>query len=78
MCGKKQASLVGGVFHAYSGSWEMAKEVLDLGFISPLAARLPLKTPRKIVEVVEKTLFQSLLIETDCPYLTPIPIGKKK
>jgi TatD DNase family protein len=75
---EEQASLVGGVFHAYSGSWEMAKEVLDLGFYISVGGPVTFKNARKIVEVVEKTPLQSLLIETDCPYLTPHPYRGKR
>ncbi|NLT95144.1 MAG: TatD family hydrolase [Clostridia bacterium] len=70
---EENASLVGGVFHAFSGSWETAREVLNLGFYISVGGPVTFKNARKIVEVVEKTPLSSLLIETDCPYLTPHP-----
>jgi len=75
---EERASEVGGVFHAYSGSWEMAKEVLDLGFYISIGGPVTFKNARKILEVVEKVPLDSLLIETDCPYLTPHPYRGKR
>lgn len=75
---EEKASLVGGVFHAYSGSWEMAREVIDLGFYISVGGPVTFKNARKIVEVVEKIPLDSLLIETDCPYLTPHPYRGKR
>ncbi|MGI6226577.1 MAG: TatD family hydrolase [Peptococcales bacterium] len=70
---EEKAYEVGGVFHAYSGSWEMAKEVMDLGFYISIGGPVTFKNARKIIEVAEKIPLTSLLIETDCPYLTPHP-----
>lgn len=75
---EEKASQVGGVFHAYSGSWEMAQEVLDLGLYISVGGPVTFKNARKIVEVVEKAPLESLLIETDCPYLTPHPYRGKR
>jgi TatD DNase family protein len=75
---EEKASLVGGVFHAYSGSWEMAREVINMGFYISVGGPVTFKNARKIVEVVEKIPLDSLLIETDCPYLTPHPYRGKR
>jgi len=75
---EERASEVGGVFHAYSGSWELAKEILDLGFYISIGGPVTFKNARKILEVVEKAPLESLLIETDCPYLTPHPYRGKR
>ncbi|MDK2822273.1 MAG: TatD DNase family protein [Clostridia bacterium] len=75
---EERAFEVGGVFHAYSGSWEMAKEVLNLGFYISIGGPVTFKNARKILEVVEKAPLTSLLIETDCPYLTPHPYRGKR
>ena len=76
---KEEGALeVGGVFHAYSGSWEMTKEILDLGFFISIGGPVTFKNAKKILEVVEKVPLESLLIETDCPYLTPDPYRGKR
>lgn len=75
---EEKAREVGGVFHAYSGSWEMAKEVLDLGFYISIGGPVTFKNARKILEVAEKAPLDRILIETDCPYLTPHPLRGKR
>lgn len=64
---------VGGVFHCFSGSREMAREVLDLGFHIGIGGALTFKKAVKPIEVVDYTPMDRLLIETDCPYMTPEP-----
>lgn len=75
---EERASEVGGVFHAYSGSWEMAQEVLDLGFYISIGGPVTFKNARKILEVARKAPLDRILIETDCPYLTPHPYRGKR
>ncbi|MFA6697857.1 MAG: TatD family hydrolase [Eubacteriales bacterium] len=70
--------LKGGVMHSYSGSWEMAKELMDLGFYISLAGIVTFKNAKKPVELAEKLPMDRLLIETDCPYLTPHPFRGKR
>ncbi len=62
-----------GVMHCYSGSAEMAKELIKLGFFIGIGGAVTFKNARKIVEVVEMLPLDFLLIETDCPYMTPVP-----
>jgi len=64
----------GGVLHCFSGSWEMAKECMKLGFHIALGGPLTYKNARVPVEVVEKIPLDYLLTETDCPYLAPHPM----
>ncbi len=57
-----------GVVHCFTGNWEQAKQYLDMGFylgINGIIYKLDLQ------EVIEKTPIERILIETDCPYLTP-------
>ncbi|MFZ5944512.1 MAG: TatD family hydrolase [Bacillota bacterium] len=75
---EERAFEVGGVFHAYSGSWEMAKEILDMGFYISIGGPVTFNNARKLIEVAEKIPLESLLIETDCPYLTPHPFRGKR
>ena len=70
--------LKGGGMHSYSGSWEMAKELMDLGFYISLAGIVTFKNAKKPVELAEKLPMDRLLIEPDCPYLTPHPFRGKR
>jgi TatD DNase family protein len=63
----------GGVFHCFSGSKEMAREVLDLGFKIGIGGSLTFKKAQKPLEVVDFAPLDMLLVETDCPYMTPEP-----
>jgi len=69
----EQAKDVGGVFHCYSGSVEMLKDVLENNFYISVGGTLTFKNAKRVVEVVERVPLDRLLIETDCPYLTPEP-----
>lgn len=68
----------GGVFHAYSGSVEMAKQLLDLGLYISIAGPLTFKNARKAPDVVAYVPLDRLLLETDSPYLTPMPYRGKR
>lgn len=67
-----------GVFHMFSGSVEMAREVLDLGFYIGIGGPVTFKNAHKPVEVVQYCPLDRLLIETDSPYMTPEPHRGKK
>jgi len=64
---------VRGVFHSYSGSAEMAKELVKRGWYISFSGVLTFKNARKTVEVAEIVPNDRILIETDCPYLAPHP-----
>jgi TatD DNase family protein len=64
---------VGGVMHSYSGSVEMARRYLDLGFYLSVAGPITYLNARKILEVVKYAPMDRILIETDCPDLSPEP-----
>lgn len=66
-----------GVLHSYSGSWEMAKRYLDLGFYLSISGPITFKNAHKLPEVAEKVPLDRILIETDSPYLTPAPYRGK-
>ncbi len=68
----------GGVMHAYSGSAEMVREVLDLNFYVAFGGVLTFKNAKKSVEAAEAVPLERLLIETDCPYMTPVPFRGKR
>lgn len=62
-----------GVVHCFSGSVEMAKEVLKLGMYIGLGGAITFKNARKPLEVAEFVPTDRLLLETDCPYMSPVP-----
>lgn len=62
-----------GVVHCFSGSVEMAKEILKLGMYIGLGGAVTFKNAKKAVSVAEIVPSDRLLIETDCPYMAPVP-----
>ncbi|MDO4287590.1 MAG: TatD family hydrolase [Eubacterium sp.] len=68
----------GGVFHCYSGSVEMARELLDFGLYISIGGPLTFKNSRKAPDVVKYVPMDRLLIETDSPYLAPVPFRGKR
>lgn len=62
-----------GVIHCFSGSLELAKKYVEKGFYIAVGGALTFKNAKKTVRVVEGIDLEYLLIETDCPYLTPVP-----
>ena len=69
---------VKGVMHCYSGSKEMALEYVKLGFYISLSGVLTFKNAKEPLAVAEAVPLDRLLIETDCPYLTPVPYRGKR
>lgn len=67
-----------GVVHCFSGSAEMAKEIIKLGMYIGLGGAVTFKNARKPREVAEIVPEDKLLIETDCPYMTPVPHRGKR
>ena len=71
-------SEVGGVFHCYAGSVEMAKEILDWGMYIAFGGSLTFKKSVRPVEVAKYVPLDKIVIETDSPYLTPEPHRGKR
>ena len=69
---------VTGVFHCYSGSWEMAKWLIDRGWYIGFTGVLTFKNARKAVEVAGKLPLDRIVLETDCPYMSPEPFRGKR
>lgn len=67
-----------GVLHCFSGSVELAKEILKLGMYIGLGGAVTFKNARKPVEVAEMLPLDRLLLETDCPYMAPVPMRGKR
>lgn len=74
---QEHAGINGGILHCFSGSWEMAKQCLAMGFMISFAGPLTYKNARVPVEVAAKVPLDMLLVETDSPYLTPHPFRGK-
>lgn len=69
---------VRGVFHCYAGSVEMAKELVKLGWMISFTGVLTYKNARKTVEVAQAIPLEHLMIETDSPYMAPVPHRGKR
>ena len=72
------AERCGGVVHCYSYSAEMAAEFVKMGFYIGVGGVVTFKNARKLVEVTQKIPLEHLLLETDCPYLAPVPYRGKR
>ncbi len=62
-----------GIMHCYSGSWEDAKRYVDLGFLIAFGGSLTFKNANRLAEIAEKLPLDAIVVETDCPYMTPVP-----
>jgi len=62
-----------GVLHCFTESWEMAKQALDLGYYISISGIVTFRNASALREVVKRLPLDRLLIETDSPYLAPIP-----
>ncbi|HJV30765.1 MAG TPA: TatD family hydrolase [Bacillales bacterium] len=72
------AEEVGGIMHCFSGSPEIAKECVKMNFYISLGGPVTFKNAKKPKEVAAEIPLDKLLIETDCPYLTPHPFRGKR
>ena len=69
---------VKGVFHCYSGSAEMARQLVDKGWYIGFTGVLTFKNARKAVEVASSIPLERIVLETDCPYMSPEPFRGKR
>ena len=69
---------VTGVFHCYSGSAEMAKELVKRGWYIGFTGVLTFKNARKAVEVAKAIPLDRIVLETDCPYMSPEPFRGRR
>lgn len=74
---QEKAGENGGIFHCFSGSWEMAKICLNLGFLISFAGPLTYHNARNLWEVGKNAPSDHILVETDSPYLSPDPYRGK-
>lgn len=71
-------SPAGGVMHCFSGSWEVARECMSMGFYISLAGPVTFKNAVKLKSIAVKMPLDRLLVETDCPYLAPEPFRGRR
>lgn len=74
----QKAQEIGGVVHCYSYSKELAKTFLDMGYYFGVGGVVTFNNGRKLKEVVEYLPLDRIVIETDCPYLAPVPFRGKR
>lgn len=67
-----------GIVHCFSGSREMAAEAVKLGMYIGMGGVVTFKNARKAVEVISDTPMDRIVLETDCPYLAPVPYRGKR
>ena len=74
----KEFPRVTGVFHCYSGSAEMARQLVDLGWYIGFTGVLTFKNARKAIETAAAIPLERIVLETDCPYMAPEPFRGKR
>jgi TatD DNase family protein len=70
---KEQASEVGGVLHCFTENWDMAKRAMDLNFYISISGIVTFNSAVELKEIAKQIPLNRLLIETDAPYLAPVP-----
>lgn len=75
---KKYAEGLDGVIHCFSSSVELAREYVKRGFYIGVGGVVTFKNAKKLKEVVEDIPLESIVLETDCPYLAPVPNRGKR
>ncbi len=74
---EEQADQIGGVMHCFTESWEMAEQAIDLNFYISFSGIITFQNAKELQEVVKKVPLEKILIETDSPYLAPVPFRGK-
>ena len=69
---------VTGVFHCYSGSAEMARQLVELGWYIGFTGVLTFKNARRAIEAAQAIPLDRIVIETDCPYMSPEPFRGRR
>lgn len=74
---EENAGDIGGIMHCFTEDWDMAKQALDLGFYISFSGIVSFKNATTVHEVAQKVPADRYLIETDSPYLAPVPMRGK-
>jgi len=69
---------VGGIMHCFPGDWKMAKECFDLNFLIGIGGTVTFKKSAALQEVVKRAPIDMIVLETDCPYLSPEPLRGRR
>lgn len=69
---------VGGIMHCFSGDWPLAQQCIEQGFFIALGGTVTFKNAQVQQEVAQRVPLEWLLLETDCPYLAPVPYRGKR
>jgi TatD DNase family protein len=75
---KAEKQFRGGIMHCFGGTPEMAKALMDIGFMISFAGNVTFKKAENLRDSARVVPLDKLLIETDCPYLTPVPFRGKR
>lgn len=74
----KQNGQLKGVFHCFSGTQEEARQITELGFLLGIGGVVTYKSNKELQETVQHVELHSLVLETDAPYLSPVPFRGKR
>ncbi|MDO8507555.1 MAG: TatD family hydrolase [bacterium] len=69
---------VRGVIHCYTGNVDFAKKILDLGFMISFTGIITFDRGENLIEVIKKVPLEKIMVETDAPYLSPVPYRGKR
>ena len=75
---KKEGKGIQGVMHCFSGSMEMARELVKMGWYIGVDGPLTFKNAAKLPEIIKEIPLEYILAETDCPYMAPTPMRGKR
>ena len=75
---EEKAFEVGGVLHCFSGDYGMAAQCFDMGFYISIPGTITFRNAHTLQEVVRRSPLERMLIETDAPFLTPVPFRGKR
>ena len=74
----KQNGDLRGVFHCFGGTKEEAEQIIDLGFLLGIGGVITYKSNKALQEIVQQVPLESMVLETDAPYLSPVPFRGKR
>ena len=67
------AAVAGGVMHCFTGDWDMAQRAMEMNFYISFSGIVTFNSARELKEIARRLPAQRMLVETDCPYLAPVP-----
>jgi len=75
---EERADEVGGVMHCFTETWDVASAAMDLGFHISFSGIVSFKSAKDLRDVARRVPLERMLIETDSPYLAPVPYRGKR